>query len=213
MHALRLGEIEKVLCLGAHADDIEIGCGGSILRLLEEHPGLSVRWVVLGAAGVRAREASESAGKILRKAGEKDVIVRGFPDGRFPHHWDEIKTELHEIVGGFSPDVIFTPRLEDRHQDHRLVAELAWTVFRDHWILEYEIPKYEGDLVTPNLYVPLSAEVCRQKLRFLVDGFPSQHEKPWFTEETFRSLLRIRGIECNSPSGYAEGFTCRKLCV
>jgi LmbE family N-acetylglucosaminyl deacetylase len=211
MHTLRLGEIQKVLCLGAHGDDIEIGCGGTMLRLVREIEGVSVRWVVLGARGVRAREASATARKLLGSARGKDVIVRDFPDGRFPNHWDGIKTAIHEMGEEFSPDLIFAPRLEDRHQDHRLVAELTWTVFRDHWILEYEIPKYEGDLAAPNFYVPLSAEICREKIRSVMDGFPSQNEKPWFTEETFRALLRLRGVECNSPSGYAEGFTCRKM--
>jgi len=213
MRPLRLGEIGSVLCLGAHADDIEIGCGGAMLRLLPEREGIAARWVVFSAEEKRAREASASARVFLEGAREKEVSILSFPDGRFPDHWNEIKIALHRIAEKASPDLIFAPRLEDRHQDHRLLSELTWTVFRDHLILEYEIPKYEGDLLPPNFYVPVGEKECGKKVRSIVEGFPSQRQKPWFTEETFRSLLRIRGIECNSPSGYAEGFTCRKLCV
>jgi len=211
MRNLEMTGIKRILCLGAHADDIEVGCGGTILRLLDEIDDLSVCWVTLGARGERAKEAWASAETFIGRSVGREIIVRSYRDSYFPSQWHEIKTDLHEIARENSPDLIFTPRLEDRHQDHRVVAELTWCVFRDHLILEYEIPKYEGDLAAPNLFVPLSEETCRKKVRSIVDGFPSQHEKSWFSEDTFWALLRIRGVECNSSSRYAEGFTCRKM--
>jgi LmbE family N-acetylglucosaminyl deacetylase len=207
----RLDNLRTVLCLGAHADDIEIGCGGTLLNLLAEHRSLEVYWVVLGAGGERSVEAQRSAESLLRDAASKKIVVREFRDGFFPYIGGEIKDFFHQLRDDISPDLIFTHRREDMHQDHRLTAELTWNVFRDHLILEYEIPKYEGDLGTPNVFVPLGEETCRRKIETITKHFPSQHEKPWFCKDLFWSLLRIRGVESNSPSKFAEGLYCRKL--
>ena len=213
MQKLELATTRNLLCLGAHADDIEVGCGGTLLRLLDEKKDLSICWVVFSARDARAEEARASAEAMIGRTASKEIIVRSYRDGFFPGRWSEIKTDLHEIAERFSPDLIFAPRLEDRHQDHRVLAELAWNAFRDHLILEYEIPKYEGDLGSPNFFVPLTEEACRRKVRSVIDGFPSQREKRWFTDDTFWALLRLRGVESNSPTRFAEGFTCRKMVV
>jgi LmbE family N-acetylglucosaminyl deacetylase len=211
MIPLRFADCRTILCLGAHADDIEIGCGGTLLRLLAESPTIEVCWVVFGAAGERAREAEFSAGLFLAKAAARRVIVRSFRDSFFPYEGPAIKEALHEIARDVQPDLVFTHRLEDRHQDHRLLAELTWNALRNHVILEYEIPKYEGDLGHPNLYVPLDEATCRAKIETTHRTFATQHSKPWFTPDSLWGLLRLRGLECNSPSRYAEAFTCRKL--
>ena len=205
--------LKTILCLGAHADDIEIGCGGTLLKLLAENESLHVHWVVLGAGGRRADEATASAGAFLDRAGSSRVVVKGFRDSFFPYVGGEVKEYFCELQKEVAPDLIFTHRREDMHQDHRLVAELTWQAFRDHLILEYEIPKYEGDLGNPNVYVPLSESVSRRKVDTILDAFPSQRDKPWFSEETFWSLLRIRGVESNAPSRYAEGLYCRKMTI
>jgi len=208
---MRLGDVRTVLCVGAHADDIEVGCGGTVLRLLAERPGIRVHWVVLSAPGDRADEAVAGARSFLGDAAAEDVVIKSYRDSFFPHQGREIKEYFHELAGKISPDLIFTHRREDRHQDHRVVWELTWCAFRDHLILEYEIPKYDGDLGQPNVFVPLSESICGRKVQSIVDVFRTQHEKPWFSEDTFRSTLRIRGLECNSQSRYAEGFDCRKM--
>ena len=200
-----------VLALGAHADDIEIGCGGTIMRLLDERPSTSVTWVVLTALAERRREAMESAEKILAAAGERSVIIADFQDGYFPYVGSRLKDLFEDVKGKCSPDVIFTHRKEDLHQDHRLISELTWQTFRDHLTLEYEVPKYDGDLGSPNVFSVLSEQLSRRKTDHLMACFPSQAYRQWFTEETFLSILRLRGIESNSPTGYAEGFSCRKL--
>ena len=205
--------LKSILCLGAHSDDIEIGCGGTILKLLAEHPDVDVHWVVLGAKEERAEEAVRSAESFLRNAGHKNVVVRGFRDSFFPAEWPSIKTFFHELSDSVSPDIIFTHRRDDAHQDHRVVSELTWCAFRNHLILEYEIPKYEGDLGTPNIFVPLSETDCRCKVQAITDSFDTQSEKRWFTDDTFWSLLRIRGLESNSPSRFSEAFHCRKLII
>jgi len=207
------GAALKILCLGAHSDDIEIGCGGTLLRLLEENPRAEVAWVVLGASsGERKAEALESAGRFLEKAGKKEIIVKDFRDGFFPYIGGQIKEYFEELKGKVSPDVVLTHRREDLHQDHRLVAELTWNTFRNHLILEYEIAKYEGDLGAPNFFVHLTEAVARKKVQILLDAFRSQRGKHWFTEDTFLALLRLRGLESNAPGRYAEGFHCRKAC-
>ncbi len=207
----RLENLRTVLCLGAHADDIEIGCGGTLLHLLAEHPSLEVYWVVLGADDQRADEALRSAESLLADAGSSKIVVKGFRDSFFPYIGCEIKDYFHQLRNEISPDLIFTHRREDAHQDHRLTAELTWNAFRDHLILEYEIPKYEGDLRAPNVFVPLDEATCRRKIDTITKHFRSQHPKPWFSEDLFWSLLRIRGAESNSPSNFAEGLYCRKL--
>ena len=199
-----------LLCVGAHADDIEIGCGGSVLRLLDEHPGSSVWWVVLSAEGGRAREAGESASRLLTHARTRRIATHGFHDGHLPGAWLELKEVFEQLKRDVAPDLIFTHFRGDRHQDHRLVSDLTWQTFRDHAILEYEIPKYDGDLGSPNGFIPLSSELRARKIEHLLAAFPSQRDKHWFTEETFLGLLRLRGMECAAPEGYAEAFYLRK---
>ena len=201
----------RVLAIGAHADDIEIGCGATILRLVAEHPGLSVDWLVLSGHGDRAGEAADSAAAFLAGAGATRVMVEGFRDGFFPYDGGAVKERFERLKAEVAPDLVLTHRLEDRHQDHRLVAELTWNTFRDHLILEYEIPKYEGDLGRPNLYVPVGHEHAERKVELLRKCFPSQAGRSWFSDDTFWATLRLRGIECNAPGRYAEAFQARKL--
>jgi LmbE family N-acetylglucosaminyl deacetylase len=200
----------QILCLGCHSDDIEIGCGGTILRFAEDYPGAVFHWVVFSANGVREEEARRAANLFAgnRLCGPQ---LRHFRDGFMPFEGAAVKEAFEELKRDLSPDLIFTHYREDAHQDHRLIAELTWNTFRSHFILEYEIPKYDGDLGKPSVFVPLPAELCRKKTRYIVDSFQSQQTKHWFEENTFLSLMRLRGMECNSPSGYAEAFYCRKL--
>lgn len=203
----------QILCLGAHSDDIEIGCGGTLLQLIDQYPDLHIHWVVLGAHGEREQEALNSAFSLLEHVNHKKVIVQGFRDSFFPYMGYEIKEYLQELKFQVSPDLILTHYREDRHQDHRLISDLTWNTFRDHLILEYEIPKYDGDLGSPNLFVHLSEEICRKKIENLFAHFESQANKGWFTEDTFWAMLRLRGVESNSPSKYAEAFYCRKMVI
>ncbi|MBZ5676612.1 MAG: PIG-L family deacetylase [Acidobacteriia bacterium] len=200
----------QILCLGAHSDDIEIGCGGTILRLAEEYPGCVLHWVVFSANGVREAEAQRAA-TLFAADHLRGPLLKNFPDGFLPFVGADLKRVFEELKQTISPDLVFTHNRKDAHQDHRQLAELTWNTFRDHLILEYEIPKYDGDLGRPSLFVPLSTEVCQKKARYLMEAFQSQHGKRWFEEETFLSLMRLRGMECNAPSGYAEAFYCRKL--
>ena len=211
MRHFGLPEVETILCLGAHSDDIEIGCGGTILRLLREQPGLNVHWIVVGASGRRQQEAVSSARRFLEGAADTEIKVMGFRDSYFPYIGGEIKDAIHELSAQISPDIVFTHFRDDRHQDHRLLSDLAWNAFRDHIILEYEIPKYDGDMSRPNFYVPLDQETCQQKIETLLACFPTQHDKNWFTEDTFWALLRLRGVECHAPSKFAEAFHARKV--
>ena len=201
----------KILCLGAHSDDIEIGCGGTILHLAKQHPNCFVHWVVFSASGVRAAEAERGAALFTKKVERKGPILKNFQDGFMPFVGAELKAVFEEELKAISPDLVFTHNRQDAHQDHRLIAELTWNTFRDHLILEYEIPKYDGDLGQPNCFVPLEAEIFQEKVRCIMDAFQSQHSKKWFREDTFLSLMRLRGMECNSASGYAEAFYCRKI--
>ncbi|HEY4346968.1 MAG TPA: PIG-L deacetylase family protein [Gaiellaceae bacterium] len=202
----------RLLAVGAHSDDLEIGCGGTILRLVAEQAISEVKWVVLSGGEERAREAEASARAFLEGVPQADVVVRGFRDGFFPYVGSEVK-EFFETLKAFRPDLVFVPRRDDLHQDHRLVGELAWNTFRDDLILEYEIPKYDGDLRSPNVFFELPEATCRQKVKAIVEGFASQAHRSWFTEEVFWSLLRLRGFESCSQSGYAEGFHCRKVVI
>jgi len=201
----------RVLCLGAHSDDIEIGCGGTILRLAEKCPGTEFHWVVFSASGVREAEARRAAELFAGSCPLKGPLLRTFTDGFMPFVGSEVKTVFEELKQAVSPDLIFTPNRKDAHQDHRLIGELTWNTFRDHFILEYEIPKYDGDLGQPSVFFPLESQTCQKKVRNLMEAFPSQLNKRWFREDTFLSLMRLRGMECNAPSGYAEAFYCRKL--
>ncbi|MCO6455839.1 MAG: PIG-L family deacetylase [Pirellulaceae bacterium] len=211
MWQLGLERIESVLCLGAHPDDIDIGCGGTLLRIGQRNPRLCVEWIVFSGEGVRAEEARHSPAELLGPRAEVRVVVETFRDRCFPACWEQLKARFDLLGRAASPQLILTHRLEDAHQDHRLIAELTWQTFRDHWILEYEVPKYEGDLGQPNVFVPLSADEARHKAERTYAAFPSQHAKRWFTPETMLALARLRGIEAAAESGYAEGFTCRKL--
>jgi LmbE family N-acetylglucosaminyl deacetylase len=205
------GAVGNLLVLGAHPDDVEIGCGGTVLRLVRELAPLRVHWLVLSGDGERAEEAAASAAAFLGPDPDSQVVVKAFRDGFFPWEGAEIKETFEELKGSFEPDLILAPRRDDAHQDHRLVAELTWNTFRDHLILEYEIPKYEGDLGAPVLFVPLDEATAARKVDLLVEGFPSQLHRQWFRADTFLSVLRLRGIESNSPTGYAEGFYVRKV--
>ena len=205
--------LTHVLCLGAHSDDIEIGCGGTILSLLQTSSALTVTWVVFGAQGTRVEEAQHSAESFLAAAAKREIVIHGFRDGFFPYTGAQIKETFEALKARISPDLVFTHYRHDLHQDHRLISELTWNTFRDHLVLEYEIPKYDGDLGVPNLFVPLEETLCRRKIDILVTSFASQRDKRWFSEDLFRSLLRLRGMECNSPSAYAEAFYGRKLVV
>jgi LmbE family N-acetylglucosaminyl deacetylase len=200
----------KILCLGSHSDDIEIGCGGAILRLAEQYPGCEFYWVVFSAIGARDAEARRAA-SLFAGPRLKSPLLKTFQDGFMPYVGGEVKAVFEKELKQLSPDLIFTHNGNDAHQDHRLISELTWNTFRDHFILEYEIPKYDGDLGRPSVFVPLEREVCERKVRHLMDAFQSQNTKRWFQPDTFFSLLRLRGVECNSPSGYAEAFYCRKL--
>ena len=199
-----------VLALGAHSDDIEIGCGATVLAL-QRAAALDVTWVVFGAAGKRADEAKASADAFLANAATASVRCHPFRDGYFPYLGGEIKDVFEELKAEVDPDVIFTHTSGDLHQDHRLVNELTWNTWRDHVVLEYEVPKYDGDLGAPNAFVPVAEDVARQKADLLIRHFGSQRDKHWFDEELFLGLMRLRGAESRSPSRYAEAFFSRKL--
>jgi LmbE family N-acetylglucosaminyl deacetylase len=201
----------RLLCLGAHSDDIEIGCGGALLRLLSEYKNTEVQWVVFGASGVRTAEAMDSANKFLTEAGNKNIVVENFKDGFFPYAGAEIKSFFEKLKREINPDIIFTHYRNDLHQDHRIISDLTWNTFRNHLILEYEIMKYDGDIGNPNFFVQLDHLTCQKKIARIVESFKSQSGHYWFNEESFLALLRLRGIECNAPAGYAEAFYCRKM--
>jgi LmbE family N-acetylglucosaminyl deacetylase len=200
----------RVLALGCHADDLELGCGGTLLRLKETRAELDVRWVVFSAQGERATEARASAEELLEGVARFEVVLHDFRDGFLPYIGAPVK-ETVEAMKDFAPDVVFTHHRHDLHQDHRLVCELTWNTFRDHLILEYEIPKYDGDLGVPNVFVPLDEATCRRKVEMLMRHFGSQRSKRWFTEDVFLGLMRLRGMESGSVSPYAEAFYGRKL--
>ena len=202
------GRALRVLAIGAHADDIEIGAGGTVLRLIEDYPGVEFQWVVLTSRGDRTAEARRSAEAFLGPAA-RAIELPGFQDGFLPYTGGEVK-QFFESLKPFAPDLILTHCRGDLHQDHRLACELTWNTFRDHLILEYEIPKYDGDLGTPNFYVPLRAEHVQRKLSLLAEHFGSQQVKHWYEPETFLGLMRIRGMECHR-AGHAEAFYCRKV--
>lgn len=202
----------KLLCLGAHSDDIEIGCGGTILKLLSTRSNVDVVWVVFSAGPQREREARTSASLFLQQAGVRSkVIVLNFRDGFFPYQGTQIKEFFEELKNDVDPDLIFTHYRDDRHQDHRTIGDLTWNTWRRHLILEYEIPKYDGDLGTPNCFVPLDRELCERKIEYIRDVFRSEANKAWLTEDTFQAILRLRGVECAAAGKYAEAFYCRKF--
>ncbi len=199
-----------VLCLGAHSDDIEIGCGGTLLHLKKAVPQLRFHWLVFSASGTRGREAAKAA-DVFTCGCEKKLVLKNYRDGFLPYSGLEVKECFEELKGQVNPDLIFTHWEGDAHQDHRLVSELTCNTFRNHLILEYEIPKYDGDLGRPNVFVPLEVSLAELKTNCLLETFESQRAKPWFDHEVFMGLMRLRGMESNSPSGYAEAFYARKM--
>ena len=217
MHKFQFGVKQgsplTLLFLGAHSDDIEIGCGGTVLRFLEEFDVKEVCWVIFSASGERAAEARESANRFLEKAPRREVNIYTFRDGFFPYVGAEIKECFEELKRIVSPQVIFTHYRHDLHQDHRLISELTWNTFRNHLILEYEVVKYDGDLGVPNFFVHLSDDICRRKIDNIQKCFKTQGNRQWFDDDSFLSLLRLRGIESNAPEKYAEAFYGRKLVV
>jgi LmbE family N-acetylglucosaminyl deacetylase len=203
----------KILFLGAHPDDIEIGCGGTILRIIKEAPEAQCRWVVFSGSLDRHEEAVQSARLFLKGAKINEIDIKEFKDSFFPFVGDQIKDCFEKLKSEFSPDFVFTHYSQDAHQDHRLISSLTWNTFRNHLILEYELPKYDGDLGNPNLYVNLDESYVAQKISNVCGVFKTQREKEWFDDQTFRSILRLRGVECNSPSKFAEAFYCRKIVI
>ncbi len=205
------GDRLSARCLGAHSDDIEIGAGATLLGLMDRGVRLDVHWCVLSGAGDREKEARASAADFLSGAAATQIEVMPFRDGFFPEQGEAIKSWFELLKQRANPDVIFTHRRDDAHQDHRQVCRLTWNTFRDHCIFEYEIPKWDGDLGQPNLYVPLSARVLERKIDLLISHFGTQRSKQWFDRETFLGLARLRGMECRAPERYAEAFVARKL--
>ena len=200
----------RVLCLGAHCDDIDIGCGGTLLKLLED-VSCAVSWVTFAATPERARELRASARRFLRGARRSEVIVHAFRDSYFPAQYAALKESFEPLKRAPRPDVVFTHRRDDAHQDHRMVSELTWNAFRDHLILEYEVPKWDGDMSSPNAYVQLRPKHVTAKIRHLLASYRSQRSKAWFDPQTFQGLMRLRGVEAGCQ--WAEGFCARKICL
>ena len=205
------GQPGTILFLGAHCDDIEIGCGATVLRLVEEYPQASFQWVVFSSDERRAAEARRAAELLLDGAKKCSVVIKAFRNAFFPFIGTELKEFFETLKLSMQPDLVFTHYRQDRHQDHRMLSDLTWNTFRSHLIVEYEIPKYDGDLGQPNLYVPVTEALMRRKIDTLMDCYATQTGQQWFTPETFAALMRIRGIECNSPTGYAEAYYARKF--
>jgi LmbE family N-acetylglucosaminyl deacetylase len=205
------GEPLKVLFLGAHSDDIEIGCGGAVLELIKARADVEIKWVVFSAPNVRGDEARAAAKLFIGDRAEAAVELHEFRDGFFPVQLEAVKNTFETIARSFKADIVFTHRREDRHQDHRTLSDLAWNTFRRALVFEYEIPKWDGDLGIPNVFLPLSAETMDAKVRLLMEAFATQRSKDWFDPETFRGLARLRGMECRAPSGFAESFFGRKI--
>jgi LmbE family N-acetylglucosaminyl deacetylase len=203
--------VRRILFLGAHSDDNEIGAGGTLLKLAAERSNLEVWWVVFSAPGPRAEEARKSAAEFLSGVSNHQIRIGSFRESYFPSDWPAIKEYFEEIKTKIDPDVVFTHYRHDRHQDHRVLSDLCWNTFRNHLIFEYEILKYDGDLGQPNVFIPLSGEIASRKISLLLKHFQSQSTKHWFTRDTFEAMHRIRGIECASSTGRAEAFHCRKL--
>jgi len=203
----------RMLAVGAHSDDLEIGCGGTVMRLAEEGLLGEACWVVLSGDEQRAGEARAAASVFLEGVPKTEFVLEQFRDGFFPYDGGAVKDVFERLKRELRPDLVFTHRREDAHQDHRLVSELTWNTFRDHLVLEYEVPKYDGDLRSPNVFVELSEELCRRKVDAILGSFGSQTTRHWFTDDVFWSLLRLRGLESCSWTGYAEGFHARKVAL
>ena len=205
------GRSLELLCIGAHCDDIEIGCGGTILALQQSHPDCRIHWLVLTSNSARRAEALAATEALVRPSARGEVRICELPDGLLPAHFAEVKSEFEALRRAIEPDLVFTHHGRDLHQDHSLVSQVTWQTYRDHTIWEYEIPKYDGDLTTPNMYVPLTEDLARRKTDVIARSFPSQASKSWFTSENLLSMMRLRGLESRAPSGFAEAFHCRKL--
>lgn len=204
--------VKNILCIGAHCDDIEIGCGGTLLRLASEHPAIKMVWVIFAGDQGRESESRAAAAALLPPGREPDIHFCDFRGSYFPSQYADIK-DAFEGLKRFTPDLVFTHHRDDRHQDHAILAELTWNTFRAHQVFEYEIAKYEGDLGHPNCFFPLTEPVLEKKIAVLMEHFPSQRSRSWFTPDTFRALARIRGVECNAPDKFAEAFHVRKFCL
>jgi LmbE family N-acetylglucosaminyl deacetylase len=202
----------NILLLGAHCDDIEIGCGGTILKMIADYNISEVKWVVFASNETRQEEAIRSGQQFLANVKNADLQVYSYTDGYLPTVWSDIKDEFENIKKSFSPDIIFTHYRDDLHQDHRVVNELTWNTFRNHQILEYEIPKYDGDLGNPNLFVSLEEDQAKHKREIIFNSFKSQLNKQWFDEELLNAMMRIRAVECASDTKFAEAFYARKIC-
>jgi LmbE family N-acetylglucosaminyl deacetylase len=200
----------SVLAVGAHPDDIEIGAGGALFGLAEGHPGMRVSYVVLTGSPERHREARNAADAFFPSA-DLSVQLYDLPEGRLPTVWGHVKEALEDVAKSCTPDLVIAPSAADAHQDHRTIAEIVPTVFRDQLYLGYEIPKWDGDLTRPSVYLPMSADAARRKVALLHGCFPSQRHRDWWDEEVFLGLARLRGMECRAP--YAEAFTCKKAVV
>ena len=200
----------RVLAIGAHSDDAEIGCGGTVLKLVRDGAISAICWVVLTGESTRADEARASAEAMLEGAPETLILQRDFRDGFLPYQGADVKGFFEDVKRDFSPDLILTHQRHDLHQDHRTACELTWNTFRDHFILEYEVPKYDGDMGQPNVFVTLEDDICKRKIEHLMRHFGTQAGKRWFKDDLFSGLMRLRGMECNSPTSYAEAFYCRK---
>ncbi len=211
MHRIPLLQgVKRILALGAHSDDIEIGCGGTLLRLLSERGDLEVTWVVFCSTPERAAEAKRSADAFLQGAASRQVIVKGHRDGFLPYSGAAVKEDFEQLKSVVSPDLVLTHFREDRHQDHRAISDLTWNTWRNHFILEYEIPKYDGDFGSPSFFCPLPAEVVERKIDLILKAFPTQAGKPWFSADLFRAVARVRGMESAAPDRFAEAYYCRK---
>ncbi len=205
------GRAARVLCVGAHCDDIEIGCAGTLLALQAGGARLEISWAVVSAPAVRREETRKAMAMLVRRAARGRLICGDFPDGRFPAHYGAVKDFVESLKRLPAPDLIFCHERSDRHQDHRIVNEMIWNTFRNHAVLEFEVPQWDGGLGTPNLLVPVSVAQMRAKVRALMAAYGSQRRRDWFSADTFMALARLRGIECRSRSGYAEAFHARKL--
>lgn len=205
------GKLQRLLCIGAHCDDIEIGCGGTLLQMQRGSTRLAIDWIVLTGGEERRVESTKAMRRLVKPANRGNLLFGGFPDARLPARYGELKDWFDGARRRVRPDIVFTHERIDAHQDHRVINEMTWGAFRDHLILEYEIVKWDGGFGNPNTYVPLSKAVAKRKVDTLLAIYGSQRGKDWFTADTFMSVMRIRGVECRSPSGYAEAFTTRKL--
>jgi len=205
------GSSPQILCIGAHCDDIEIGCGGTVLSIQRRYPSCRIHWLVLTSAPDRRREAAVARKSFVSAAARGNAWFGELPDGFLPAHFENVKTRFEDVKRTVEPDLVLTHHGRDRHQDHSLISEMTWQTFRNHMIWEYEIPKYDGDLSTPNMYVPLPAAFASRKVDQIMRAFPSQTGKTWFSAENLMAMMRLRGLESRSSGGYAEAFHCRKL--